>query len=102
MQSVQLLFTEEIYYVFLHFCIKMSFLLFFLRLSPATGFRRAVWSVIGINIFVTVGVWILYCLQCQPIEAYWNKAKYPDVKCLPFAVSLWLPACAVSLCSNLS
>ncbi|KAH7024879.1 uncharacterized protein B0I36DRAFT_366783 [Microdochium trichocladiopsis] len=89
------LFVEEIWYLGLHFLIKMSFLLFFLRLSPSSKFRIAVFCVIGANVFVTVGTWVLYCLQCIPLEAYWHPEKYPDVKCLPFAVSLWLPATAL-------
>ncbi|RYP23572.1 hypothetical protein DL765_001086 [Monosporascus sp. GIB2] len=89
------LFAEEIWYLFLHFWIKMSFLLFFLRLSPSTKFKIAVYIVVGANVFVTTGTWVLYCLQCIPIEAYWYPERHPDVQCLPFALSLWLPASAL-------
>ena len=82
-------------YLFLHFWIKMSFLLFFLRLSPDRGFRIAVFCVIAANVIVTVGTWVLYSLQCQPIEAYWYPERYPDIKCLSFGLSLWLPATSV-------
>ena len=78
----------------------MSFLLFFKRLSPNRTFQIAVHCTIAANVFVTVGTWILYCLQCIPIEAYWAPEKHPDVKCLDFGISLWLPASAVSLHST--
>ena len=74
----------------------MSFLFFFLRLSQSRPFHIAVYLVMGANAFVTVGTWTLYCLQCIPIEAYWYPERHPDVKCLPFSLSLWLPATAVS------
>jgi len=95
----QYLFAEEIWYLFLHFWIKMSFLLFFLRLSRSKRFRTGVYCVMGANVFVTVGTWALYSLQCIPIEAYWYPERHPDVVCLPFSVSLWLPATAVSATS---
>lgn len=94
---LKVLFVEEMVYLLLHFFIKMSFLLFFLRLSPSTGFRQAVFAVIGLNVFVTVATWALYCLQCTPIEAFWHPELHPGVRCLPFSLSLWLPASAVSL-----
>ncbi|RYO77501.1 hypothetical protein DL766_004933 [Monosporascus sp. MC13-8B] len=54
-----------------------------------------VYIVVGANVFVTTGTWVLYCLQCIPIEAYWYPERHPDVQCLPFALSLWLPASAL-------
>jgi hypothetical protein len=61
----QYLFAEEIWYLFLHLLIKFSFLLFFLRLSQKKSFRRAVYFVMGCNVFVTVGTWCLYSLQVR-------------------------------------
>jgi hypothetical protein len=94
-QMLKYLYAEEIWYLFLHLLIKMSFLLFFLRLSQTKRFRRAVYFVMTCNVFVTVGTWILYSLQCIPLAAYWSPELYPDVTCLPFSLSLWLPASAL-------
>ena len=66
----------------MQFSVKMCFLLFFFRLSSQRPFRIALWSVIVFHAGSTIAIWLLYALQCQPLEAFYNKARYPDVKCI--------------------
>ncbi|KAL4746150.1 hypothetical protein BDW72DRAFT_197965 [Aspergillus terricola var. indicus] len=44
-----------------------------------------------LNFLIAVGLWLLYCLQCQPLPAFWNSAAYPDATCLATAVTYYVP-----------
>ncbi|KAL1639130.1 hypothetical protein SLS58_008217 [Diplodia intermedia] len=85
------LFAIEIYYVWMHFHLKLGFLLFYLRLSHLKSFRVAVYLTMGFNGVVTVGMWLLYFLQCTPLEAFWNPVKYPTPNCLDTKVTYFVP-----------
>lgn len=76
------LLAEEFIYVWMQFSIKMCFLLFFFRLSKNKIFRASLWSVIAFHVLTTIGIWLLYGLQCQPLEAFYDKVKYPEVQCI--------------------
>ncbi|KAK8038616.1 hypothetical protein PG993_007027 [Apiospora rasikravindrae] len=89
------LFAEEFYYLFLQFLIKMSFLFFYLRtLTTTTQFQHAVYIVMGLVCFQTVGTWIFYGLQCIPIDAYFHPELYPDRSCIDSSLSYYLPSVA--------
>lgn len=78
----------------------MSFLLFYLRvLATTAGYKKAVWIVIGINIFQTIAILMLYGLQCIPIDAYFNPTLYDHPFCMSTGLTLYLPAGAVSISS---
>lgn len=76
------LLAEEFYYVWMQFSVKMCFLLFFFRLSNHRPFRIALWSVIIFHTGSTIAIWLLYALQCQPLEAFYHPELHPDVKCI--------------------
>ncbi|KAK7947844.1 uncharacterized protein PG986_008730 [Apiospora aurea] len=89
------LFAEEFYYLFLQFLIKMSFLCFYLRtLTTTNRFQHAVYVVMGLVCFQTVGTWIFYGLQCIPIDAYFHPELYPDRRCIDSSLSYYLPSVA--------
>ncbi|KAL0253205.1 hypothetical protein SLS55_010177 [Diplodia seriata] len=90
------LFAIEIYYVWMHFHLKLGFLLFYLRLSHLKSFRIAVYLTMGFNGVLTVGMWLLYFLQCTPLEAFWNPVKYPTPNCLDTSVTYFVPYSLVS------
>ncbi|KAL7276060.1 hypothetical protein RUND412_000976 [Rhizina undulata] len=91
---LKILFAEEIYYMLLLWLIKISILLFYLRLSPNSGFRRIVYSIIALNTLATVTCWFIYCFQCNPLDAVWDTAvaALPGTKCLPSLFLFFFPA----------
>lgn len=63
---------EVLYFALVSF-LKMSLLLFFLRIFPTPIVRRLLWGTIAFNVtfgltFIFVGIF-----QCQPISYYWQK-----------------------------
>ncbi|OAP58738.1 hypothetical protein AYL99_07828 [Fonsecaea erecta] len=62
----QVLFAEEIYYIWMHFWIKICFLLFYLRLAKERTYRMLVFDTIGLTGVITLTIRLIYCLQCDP------------------------------------
>ncbi|CZS96968.1 uncharacterized protein RCO7_02708 [Rhynchosporium graminicola] len=85
------LFVEELYYVLMHWVIKMAFLLFYLRFATK-AFRTLVIVTIGLNCVFTVGQWLLYCLQCMPLDAFFHPELHPGVKCIDNKILAFVPA----------
>ncbi|OJJ54839.1 hypothetical protein ASPSYDRAFT_93737 [Aspergillus sydowii CBS 593.65] len=88
----KLLFAEEILYIWMHLIIKHAFLQFYLRLANKTSFTYSVYATMALNVAVAVAIWLLYCLQCRPLPAFWNPTMYPDADCLKTAVTYYVPA----------
>uniref|UniRef100_A0A4E9EN24 Rhodopsin domain-containing protein n=1 Tax=Gibberella zeae TaxID=5518 RepID=A0A4E9EN24_GIBZA len=86
------LLVEEFYYVLMQFGVKLCFLLFFFRLSNRRRFRIALWSVIAFHVGSTIGIWLLYALQCQPLKAFYHPELYPNVKCISNSIKLAVSA----------
>ncbi|PCD20118.1 hypothetical protein FGRA07_11786 [Fusarium graminearum] len=85
------LLVEEFYYVLMQFGVKLCFLLFFFRLSNRRRFRIALWSVIAFHVGSTIGIWLLYALQCQPLKAFYHPELYPNVKCISNSITYFVP-----------
>ncbi|OJJ07322.1 hypothetical protein ASPVEDRAFT_155195 [Aspergillus versicolor CBS 583.65] len=77
----KLLFAEEILYIWMHLIIKHAFLQFYLRLANKISFTYSVYATMALNVAVAVAIWLLYCLQCRPLPAFWNPTMYPDAVC---------------------
>lgn len=88
------LFVEELYYVLMHWVIKMAFLLFYLRFATKR-FRTLVFCTIGLNCAFTIIQWLLYCLQCTPLDAFFHPELHPVVKCIDNSVLAFVPAALV-------
>lgn len=73
----------------------MSFLFFYLRLSPNANFQRMVYATMALNTMVTITNWLLAFLQCIPFEAVLHPADYPDAKCIEEDIVLMLPSALV-------
>lgn len=93
----QWLFVEEIFYMFTHWTIKMTFLIFYLRLSPDRTFRRCCFATMVLNTACMITNWLLAALQCIPIDAYFNPAAHPEAACINRNVLLMGPFVLVSL-----
>lgn len=66
----------------MQFALKMCFLLFFFRLSNTPWFIRTLWTVIVFHVLSTIAIWLLYGLQCIPLEAFYYPELHPTVTCL--------------------
>lgn len=84
----------------MQFVIKHAFLQFYMRLANKASFTYSVYATMGLNAGIAVGLWLLYCLQCRPLAAFWNAEAYPDASCLDTEVTYYVPVSFV--CSLLS
>jgi Fungal rhodopsin domain len=92
----QALFAEEIYYIWMHWVIKMAFLLFYLRFATTRTFRYLVYGTMGLNTIFSLITWLLYVLQCVPLDAVFHPAAHPTAKCLDRRVLAFVPTAFVS------
>ncbi|KAL4922112.1 hypothetical protein BDW62DRAFT_172956 [Aspergillus aurantiobrunneus] len=88
---LKLLFAEEILYIWMQFSIKHTFLQFYFRLANKTSFTYSIYATMALNLAIAVALWLLYCLQCRPLPAFWNAAAYPDAICLDTSVTYYVP-----------
>ena len=84
----------------MHWIVKMAFLLFYLRIAHTKIFTWSIYATIATNCVFTVIIWMIYCFQCIPLDAYFNKAAHPTVQCLPNKVLYFVPA-ALSIFTDL-
>lgn len=89
------LFIEELFYMITHWTIKMTFLIFYLRLSPNNTFRITCFVTMGLNTAFMVVNWLLALLQCIPLDAYFHPANHPNAKCISKGVLLLGPSILV-------
>ena len=66
-------YIAAIFYVFILGLVKISILLFYLRLFPYEKFRYAVFAALFFVIGTTISLTFISILQCTPIQFYWNK-----------------------------
>jgi hypothetical protein len=53
--------------------VKLSILLFYLRIFPGTGVRRPIWLTIGFDAMFGTILFFLAIFQCRPISFYWKR-----------------------------
>lgn len=53
--------------------IKTAILIFYLRIFPSQTLRRIIWAVVGFNAVLTVVVFLLGLVQCQPLSYNWTQ-----------------------------
>ncbi|KAJ4286970.1 hypothetical protein N0V90_012850 [Kalmusia sp. IMI 367209] len=70
----------------------MSFLTFYLRLSPKQGFRRLVWIGLAANTAMLIFNELLSILQCKPFIAVLKPFEHPEAKCVERLVVFYIPA----------
>ncbi|KAK9792223.1 putative Integral membrane protein [Seiridium cardinale] len=54
-------------------CIKVSIVLFLLRVFPTDSFRKAAYAVIAYNLAWAVSTWVVNLTVCTPIAYYYDK-----------------------------
>lgn len=81
-------------YTWMHFIIKVAFLLFYLRFATKL-FRKLVYVTMGINVIFTLATILLYCFQCLPLDAFFHPERHPNVKCVSKSFLAYVPAAFV-------
>jgi len=94
---MQFLFVEEVFYMFVHFVLKQTFLLFYLRLSPKQNFQWTVYATMVVCLVFLLIEWLLAFLQAQPLDAYFHPEEYPNAKRLNDYVVQMVPTGLVCL-----
>lgn len=44
----------------------------------------------------TIAIWLIYCLQCTPLAAFWDPTAYPEAKCLSTKITYYVVVALVS------
>ncbi|PMD44537.1 hypothetical protein L207DRAFT_421593, partial [Hyaloscypha variabilis F] len=78
-------YATELIYVPILGLIKMSILLFLLRLTGQKQVvKKAIWTLLILNGLVTCINIFFVIFQCLPIAAVWNPTAHPNAKCINF------------------
>ncbi|KUI57492.1 hypothetical protein VP1G_04757 [Cytospora mali] len=84
-------FVEEVVIYLLHFTIKTTFLLFYLRLSGNTRFQKFVLAGIVFNASIFITSMLLTFLQCIPFKEAIVPGSYPNAVCLDQLTVMIIP-----------
>lgn len=93
-QSLDLLrtaFIEEIVIYGAHSVIKITFLLFYLRLSVDLVFRSLVYLGFALAFSVFLSSLLMTVLQCVPFEKILNPMLHPEVTCIDMRIIMLTP-----------
>ncbi|KAF3763700.1 hypothetical protein M406DRAFT_332162 [Cryphonectria parasitica EP155] len=88
---LMVIFSEEIVVYTLHFVIKITFLLFFLRIWTSSGSRKFVFVGLAVNGSIFLSNILLTCLQCNSFQAIFDPASAPNAVCLDQLTVLIIP-----------
>ncbi|KAL1638050.1 hypothetical protein SLS58_009071 [Diplodia intermedia] len=64
--------TAEHLYVLCTTLVKVSLLLFYLRIFPDAGFRKVVWGTLVLTLCFGTGGILVFAFQCTPINHAWH------------------------------
>lgn len=65
-------FTEVQYFISVA-TLKLSLLLFYLRIFPSTTVRRLLWATVVFDVLYAIAFTMTTMLQCRPISHFWMK-----------------------------
>ncbi|KAE9378283.1 hypothetical protein N431DRAFT_541791 [Stipitochalara longipes BDJ] len=78
-------YATELVYVPILGLIKMSILLFLLRLTgQKQAVKKAIWTLLILNGLVTLINIFFIMFQCLPVAAVWDPTAYPNANCIDF------------------
>jgi hypothetical protein len=90
---VRVLYVLEALYFLQIALIKLTLLLFFLRIFPKPLIRRLIWGTIAFDMACSVAFVITAIFQCQPISFYWTSwDKEGPGKCININGLAWANA----------
>lgn len=70
--------------------IKISVLVFYLRIFPYDRFRQWTWAIITFVVLSTIASVALTIFQCTPVSRFWDRDL--DGKCLNFEAAAYIAA----------
>ncbi|KAI8940037.1 hypothetical protein NX059_003759 [Plenodomus lindquistii] len=90
---VRWLYVLEVLYVVQVTLLKLTLLMFFLRIFPTTGTRRVVWATIAFTIAWGFTFTIAVIFQCWPISYFWTSwDEASSGKCIDINALGWSQA----------
>ncbi|RPA80943.1 hypothetical protein BJ508DRAFT_415009 [Ascobolus immersus RN42] len=69
----KIMYCEPLLYIFSHFCIKSSFLMFYLRLTAHPSYRTAIYVLLSLNLCIYFASTFAAAFGCTPVTFFWNK-----------------------------
>lgn len=89
----QLFYLEEVFYIFSMSLLKVSVLLFYLKVFPKRGFRHAVYIMAGLNIVYAMVYGFVVIFQCTPVNGAWlSWDKEYNSRCMNQNILGWSTA----------
>ncbi|KAF2847845.1 hypothetical protein T440DRAFT_455522 [Plenodomus tracheiphilus IPT5] len=90
---VRWLYVLEVLYVVQITLLKLTLLMFFLRIFPKTGTRRVIWVTIAFTVTWGVTFAIAAIFQCRPISYFWTSwDQVSSGKCIDINALGWSQA----------
>lgn len=86
-----LVYVCEVLYIITIGLVKVSILLFYLRVFPLKSLHLASWTMIGYCVASTLAFLLVTIFQCHPIEYVWNK-DLKSGKCVNYNAAAWANA----------
>lgn len=87
---VRWLYALELLYFLQVALLKLTLLLFFLRIFPKPSIRRVLWATVAFNIACGFAFVVVSIFQCQPISYYWTSwDKEGKGKCININALAW-------------
>jgi hypothetical protein len=86
-----LVYICELLYVITIGLVKISILLFYLRVFPLKSLHLASWAMIGYCVASTLAFLLVTVFQCHPIAYVWNK-DLKGGKCINYNAVAWANA----------
>ncbi|KAF2113873.1 hypothetical protein BDV96DRAFT_467068, partial [Lophiotrema nucula] len=80
-RAQHLLFATEILWAPSMMFIKISIACMLLRIKHEQAWQFFLWAMIGIQVASCFASTVFQLLQCIPMAATWDRAKYPDAVC---------------------
>ncbi|KAH7091696.1 CFEM domain-containing protein [Paraphoma chrysanthemicola] len=92
---------EVLYFVELTF-LKLSLLLFYIRIFPGAQVKKLLWGTVAFNVAFGIAFILAGIFQCQPISHYWHgwDGEHPNGKCFNINALAWANA-AISIAVDL-
>lgn len=88
-QLTVLVYICEIFYVLTISLVKISILIFYLRVFPTQAFRVRCWAVIAFIAAGSIAFMFATIFQCSPISFVFNKNLHGG-KCVNFNTATWV------------
>jgi hypothetical protein len=83
-------YTLELLYVTARWLVRLSVLMFYLRIFQATNIRRIVWVTLVVTIVTTLPFLLVAAFQCTPVSFVWDVIEGGEGTCIDTRTFLWV------------